>query len=125
MIVFTANNMDSIMYSGNENYNNKLFLYYNTTINHYHGIRNVKGFLGTVYFCEECLKPYTTKVHRCKMKYKLFMISLIECIGVLIKCDKCNREFNGQESFNNHIINCKDRWKCDKFGITNNERYKN
>ena len=80
IVVYTSNNKDGQLYIGNANYktktrtddsieNSTIYLYMERTMpegNHFHSIRNINGFLGTRYFCEECLKPYAHKPHKCE-----------------------------------------------------------
>src|SRR6266853_6200936 len=57
-------------------------LYYDN--NHFDVITSITGFMGQKHYCEECLNH--TKCH-----------------GDMISCTQCNREFFGQNCYDNHL----------------------
>ena len=64
VVVFDSNEKDGLVYSGNASFKSKtIYLYLKD--NHFDSIININGFLGSRYFCENCLKTYAHKPHKC------------------------------------------------------------
>ena len=58
-----AENFNTIIYSGKAK-ETKIYLYENG--NHFDVINSTKAFLGSVYYCDNCDKPYNNKSgHEC------------------------------------------------------------
>ncbi|VDI62247.1 Hypothetical predicted protein [Mytilus galloprovincialis] len=66
IIVFTSNSTEYILYNGNEEYNEQIYLYYHDE--HFDTITNITGFLAKRRFCKVCLIGYTEQ-HTCKDKH--------------------------------------------------------
>ena len=81
---------------------------------HYNAIVNIRGFLGTNYFCEECFKGYYHITdHICKEKCKLCFGKCEMDKNNKIKCNICNLEYLGNNCFENHLSHlCKNVRIC-------------
>jgi hypothetical protein len=110
--IICAENFNSIIYSGPENYI-KIYLYKN--YNHFDVINSMTGFFGSSYYCHTCKKCYYHKdTDKCKKPEKLS--KCLVCNGkkhleYVINspswkyCDNCFRYFYNEECFNNHKEN--------------------
>jgi len=58
--VICAESFNSIIYSGEEK-ETKIYLYKNG--NHFDVINSMKAFLGSIYYCNKCDKPYNNKIN--------------------------------------------------------------
>jgi transposase-like protein len=64
--VVCAERFNSMIYSGEEK-ETKIYLYKNS--NHFDVINRMKSFLGSIYYCCKCDKPYNNKnKHRCSTR---------------------------------------------------------
>ena len=88
IIVFTSNNTENILYSGNEKFGDQLYLYYHD--DHFDVITDITGFLAKRRFCKTCLIGYTEQ-HTCN--------NTVTTIRKQNTCDKCNKTYTGK----NHI----------------------
>ncbi|CAG2200579.1 unnamed protein product [Mytilus edulis] len=85
IIVFTSNSTEYIVYNGNEEYNEQIYLYYHDE--HFDTITNITGFLAKRRFCKVCLIGYTEQ-HTCKD-------NTVTTIRKQHICDKCNKTYTG------------------------------
>ncbi|CAG2196236.1 unnamed protein product [Mytilus edulis] len=86
IIVFTSNSTEYIVYNGNEEYNEQIYLYYHDE--HFDTITNITGFLAKRKFCKVCLIGYTEQ-HTCKD-------NTVTTIRKQHICDKCNKTYTGK-----------------------------
>lgn len=86
IIVFTSNSTEYIVYNGNEEYNEQIYLYYHDE--HFDTITNITGFLAKRRFCKVCLIGYTEQ-HTCKD-------NTVTTIRKQHICDKCNKTYTGK-----------------------------
>ncbi|KAL4238615.1 hypothetical protein ACF0H5_003322 [Mactra antiquata] len=82
IIVFASNNIENILYSGNEKYNEQIYLYFHDVVT------NITGFLAKRKFCKVCLIGYTEQ-HTCKD-------NLVTSIRKQHICEKCNKTYTGK-----------------------------
>ncbi|XP_073496117.1 uncharacterized protein [Phyllobates terribilis] len=90
--------------------------------NHYYGIKNVKGFLGEAYFCQQCSSVFHHKNnHSCKYFCKACQKdNCMESADDQPKCPKCRIFCRSSECFEEHKrlasdnkIFCKAKTFCD------------
>ena len=99
IVVFTIDNV--ILHVGKDN-PVKYFLYYEQHCQHFTPILSVAGFLGSGYFCESCLKPYTDKkTHKCFDTCKLCKNLACEPTGALT-CRTCKMVCRSDACFKRH-----------------------
>lgn len=82
---------------------------------HYNVITSLTAAFACVYYCEKCHIPFQTKSqHRCKNTCPQCQQDPPCPKGFeSIPCIKCNREFRGQQCFNNHLTTvCKEINRC-------------
>lgn len=84
IIVFTSNNIENILYSGNEKFDNQLYFYYHD--DHFDVITNVTGFIAKRRFCKTCLIGYSNQ-HTCKD-------GKLQSNLKQWTCEKCNKTFS-------------------------------
>jgi len=63
IIIYYGNTNESILYSGNEEFDKRIYLYYHDE--HYDVITHIAPFLSSRLYCVNCLKGYTNQ-HSCK-----------------------------------------------------------
>jgi len=114
--VVCAEGFKAIIYTGEER-KTKIYLYKNG--NHIDVINSVKAFLGSVYYCNKCDKPYNNKD---KHKYSKHNDGCKLCKKAQnseeeknkLYCTDCNRYSFNQNCFDNHgevggeVYKCKD-----------------
>ncbi len=118
-IFIVSDFMKIIHTTSNEEFNNRVYIYYDMrkkAVGHYHYIKDMAKLVddrkGQYTWCHECLKRMTKigfKNHKCQKK--------LECR----KCFKCKEVFKTNEDFNAHIHLMKKEWKddnsCEDCGI--------
>ena len=123
----------------NEDYEEKIWLFYDCKLNHYHLITDVDAFIndkqGHYKWCHDCNKRFyktTFQNHSCgKLVCKLcktrFNNQLVYEEHKQLRytsdpCPNCNCKCNGSECLENHILTCKGKnWFypcCNKWGRT-------
>jgi hypothetical protein len=102
--VVCAESLNSVIYSGEER-ETKIYLYKNG--NYFDVINSMKAFLGSIYYCTKCDKPYNNKnKHRCSTRVEVCKL----CTKPLhseetknkIFCENCNRYCFNQDCFKYH-----------------------
>ena len=87
IIVFTSNSTEYILYKGNEEYSNQIYLYFHDE--HFDVVSNITGFLAKRRFCKICLIGYTEQ-HTCKD-------NSVTSIRKQHICDKCNKSYTDKK----------------------------
>ena len=116
LMVINGNNKKEILFKGTTDAKNKIYIeHYN---DHYNSIVNIKGYMGSKYYCDTCHIGYSCK-HKhicptgCKKCYSTTKCE-ISSSNFEIVCEKCSRDFLNQECYNNHKTNglCEVIKKC-------------
>ena len=108
IIIFTSNSTEYILYSGNEEYNDQIYLYLHDE--HFDVVSNITGFLAKHRFCKICLIGYSVQ-HTCKN-------NVVTSIRKQNICGKCNKTYTGK----NHKCGEKICLICyEKYMETNEE----
>ncbi|XP_041361863.1 uncharacterized protein LOC121377830 [Gigantopelta aegis] len=104
----------------------KLFLYFvEQPQPHFHGIANIAGFFSMAYFCQSCLKPYSSKKkHSCSTTCIVCYSDDCPEPECLMSCRHCHMTCRSMDCFHRHKQQKKDKkghvipskcecfWKC-------------
>jgi hypothetical protein len=113
VIISSLNN--KFIHTGTDN-DVKLYLYF-VGDNHFHAITSITGFFRRSYFCDLCLKAYSSNTrHTCEKK--CLVCKRDECIlDEELKCDECNMVCRSKDCLDSHKIptNNKSLSQCDRY----------
>jgi hypothetical protein len=123
--VVCAENFNTIIYSGEE-IETKILVYQYKHGNHIDVINSKKAFLGSVYCCNECDKPYNNNNnnrHSCRIARNdvcklCAKPSHSEEGKNKIYCEDCIRYCFNQKCFDNRADVCKEVYKCGVWNKT-------
>lgn len=81
--------------------------------NHYNAITSITGYLGSKKYCVHCYKAYNHQFHKCHHLCVKCNSSAHEIMTPEVKCNSCNRTFNGTQCYENHLGDvCKKKKQC-------------
>jgi len=118
IIVFVNNQKNNIIFSGNSDASNSVFICEDKNRKGFYYILKKPGkYFGFRSFCSKCVQfAYNKKNHFCVPICPKCFESNCSYSGQYKYCDKCNRFFLSKICFNNHITNktCDNKHKCLK-----------
>ena len=81
-----------------------LYLVDHQGISHFHSITNITGFFSTHYFCDRCLKPYSTNTrHQCESKCLTCKTQGCLETDLVMSCLSCHMMCRSPECFQRHL----------------------
>ena len=105
--IIDGDQFNELIYTSDENADKHIYLYKNK--NHFDVITSMPAFLCKAYYCHSCKKPYKERdLHKCPSKCLACFKYQSECSNDpknIIVCKDCNRNFFGQECFDEHLRN--------------------
>ena len=121
LIVVDGKNKYNRLFVGEPIRNEKIYILHREKLLnkfHYDAIVNIKGFMGQKFYCFHCHKPYShIHQHFCN-----FICDSCHCYPLCVKtsvkilCEKCKKEFYGDNCYKNHLQGannvCKNVKKC-------------
>ena len=123
LTVVDANNKRNRIFVG-EQAPKELFIEFNN--DHFNTITNIRGYVGSNFFCIPCFKPFSNiGDHKCEMQCSSCYGQCNGTAPLNIKCHDCKRNFKSQSCYDTHKGNtvCKYKRKCDDCDIEFNGRF--
>jgi G:T-mismatch repair DNA endonuclease (very short patch repair protein) len=119
---FIVRDLHGFVYKDSKPSSKQVILFHDASVNHYHTILSLAGFLGVGHFCVDCNVQYDERrKHKCTRGCKSCGLGQGNCKpspNGSIRCKVCNRYFFSRTCFDHHLKRklCDQVYRCGDCG---------